>query len=313
MPDNFLKLSVVIPCFNAAATLAQQLDALSSQQWSEPWELVFSDNGSTDNSREIAMAYKNRFPSFQVVDASARRGGPYALNAGAKAARAERFAVCDADDEVAPGWVAAMGEALSRYDVVCGRFLFDKFNEPAEAEKWSEAWKDGFYRGRFLPGGGSGNYGIRREVHEAVGGFDECLPHGYDADYFWRLQLEGFTLHHVPDAAIQIRIGRVSPSLNLLYRRGKVRAASNYWSYKRYQSFGMIPPRSFGKSLLSWLKVLRRGLYEGAKSRETRWTWLQQFAQQTGEVAGQIQGRLTNPCKPYLRARDVSTGHTQAK
>jgi glycosyltransferase involved in cell wall biosynthesis len=294
-----MKLSVIIPCLNAEATLAEQLEALSVQQWSEPWELIISDNGSTDNSGEIARSYKDRFPSFKVVDASVRRGGPYALNTGAKAASSDRFAVCDADDEVAPGWVAAMGNALSRYDVVCGKFLFDKFNKPAQAEKWNQAWKDGFYKGRFLPGGGSGNFGIRRWVHEAVGGFDECLPHGYDADYFWRLQLEGFELHHVLEAVIQVRMGRVSPSLSSLYRRGRIRTASNYWSYKRYRHFGMLPPPPLKESLVIWLSVLRRGARAWVRNKQTKVAWLQQFAQLTGELLGQLQGRITNPCKPY--------------
>lgn len=294
-----MELSVIIPCLNAEATLAVQLEALATQQWSEPWELIISDNGSTDNSVEIAREYKHRFPSFRIVDASGRRGGPYALNMGAREAISDRLACCDADDEVAPRWVAAMGDALTRHDVVCGRFKFDKFNEAHLAEQSAQAWKDGLYKGRFLPGGGSGNFGIRKWLHEAIGGFDECLPHAYDADYFWRLQLEGFKLHYLPEAVIQVRMGRVNPSFSLMYRRGKNRAASNYWCYKRYRYLGMLPPPSLKTSLSKWLPLLKIIPRVALQNKHKRSEWLMRFAQESGTVVGQLWGRLTSPCKPY--------------
>lgn len=302
-----MKLSVIIPCLNAGATLAVQLEALAAQQWSEPWELIISDNGSTDDSVKIAHTYKDRFASFRVIDASARRGGSSACNIGALAAKADSFAICDADDEVAPGWVAAMGEALGSHCVVCGRFSFDKFNEPHQARSAALAWKDGLYKGRFLPGGGSGNYGIRRRIHEAIGGFDESLPHAYDADYFWRLQLEGFALHYLPEAVVEVRIGRVNPSLPSLYRRGKNRAASNYWLYKRYRQFGMLPPEPLQKSLASWFYALKaaRACVQGKQKRDV---WLQQLAHRTGDLLGEIQGRITDPCPPF---HPTTKGHSE--
>ena len=109
-----------------------------------------------------------------------------------------------------------------------GQFRFDKFNEPRQTERAAQQWKDGLYKGQFLPGGGAGNLGIRRWLHEAIGGFDECLPRFADADYYWRLQLEGFELHYVPEAIVQVRQARVNPTLPYLYRRGRTRTATNY-------------------------------------------------------------------------------------
>jgi glycosyltransferase involved in cell wall biosynthesis len=94
------------------------MDALANQSWSEPWEVVVANNKSTDDSMGIVEGYKKQLPNLRIVDASVRQGQPYALNVGAACAQGEAIAFCDADDEVAPGWVAAMGEALSRYDFV---------------------------------------------------------------------------------------------------------------------------------------------------------------------------------------------------
>jgi len=302
-----LNLSVVIPCLNAEATLAQQLEALASQQWPGAWELIIADNGSTDTSIEIAREYEKAFSHFQIIDASARRGGPYAINMGVKAANSDYLAVCDADDEVEPGWVASMGEALKKHDIVCGRFLFDKFNDPQTATQSAEAWKDGLYTGRFLPGGGSGNFGVRRFIHEQIGGFDECLPHAYDADYFWRIQLEGYPLHYLAEAAIQIRVGRINPSLRSIFRRSKIRFASNYWCYKRYRAYGMLPPPPLKGSLVQLARTIKNGARVYWQKEQRRDSWPGQFAQQAGEVLGQIQGRLTNPCRPY-RPNKMSMG-----
>lgn len=301
-----MKLSVIIPCLNGEATIAEQLEALAAQKWEEPWELIVSDNGSTDRSMAIARNYEDRFPGFQIVDASARRGGPYALNMGARAANSDKLACCDADDEVAPGWVAAMGEALSTYDIVCGRFKFDKFNEPHIAKRSADAWKDGLYTGRFLPGGGSGNFGVKRWLHDSVGGFDEYLPHGYDADYFWRVQLEGYALHYESEAVVQVRIGRVNPALPYLFRRSKNRAASNYWTYKRFRHLGIHPPPTLRSSFNMWLHTFRKLMHACLRDQQKKQVWLEKIVQQTGDFVGQFQGRLTNPLQPYQPSRRSS-------
>ncbi|HEY4573152.1 MAG TPA: glycosyltransferase family A protein, partial [Thermoanaerobaculia bacterium] len=104
-----MKLSVVIPCLNAAATLGVQLAALTRQSWPGGWEVIVADNGSTDGSREIVESYRGRLPGLALVDASDRRGQAHARNLGAAAATGDALLFCDADDEVAPGWMEALG------------------------------------------------------------------------------------------------------------------------------------------------------------------------------------------------------------
>jgi GT2 family glycosyltransferase len=144
-------------------------------------------------------------------------------------------------------------------------------------------------------------------VHEVIGGFDECLPHAYDADYFWRLQLEGFELNYLPDAIIQVRTGRVSPSLSYMYSRGKNRPASNYWCYKRYRHLGMQAPTPLKKTIAAWLRLLKRGLRGRLQSKQSRDEWLQQFAQRSGNLMGELQGRIANPCRPYNPGKKALT------
>ena len=303
-----MELSVIIPCLNGGATLSTQLDALAAQKWSKPWELIISDNGSTDNSMEIARRYKEHFQDFRIIDSSDKMRQSHALNVAVRAAKAEKVAFCDADDEVAPGWVAAIGDALSKHDVVHGQFYFDKFNEPNHAEAVAKEWKNGLCQKLFLPGGGAGNLGIWRWAHDAIGGFDECIPRFEDSDYYWKLQLEGFELHYAPEAIVQVRIGRVKPSFSYLYRRHRTMAAGKQFLYKRYRPLGMRPHPPFRKSLAAWLGVFRKAKV-CIRSKRQRDAWLLEFAQTTGYLMGEIQGRATNPCKPYLPGEKSSDRH----
>lgn len=297
--NNAIKLSVVIPCLNAEATLPTQLTALSAQTWTELWEVVVVDNGSSDRSISIAHAFQNRLPALTIVVANKRKGAAHARNVGVTAAQSDNIAFCDADDEVAADWVRIMGEGVKRYGIVYGRFRFEKFNDPLTASQSNKVWENGLYKGRFLPGGGSGNLGIRRPIHQAIGGFEESLPRSEDADYYWRLQLEGFRLHFLPKAVVQVRRERVNYRLRQIYRRRKDTVASNYWSYQRYKHMGMLPPPPITKSLAAWAKLVKPLIRMRLRSKRHQAVWLKQFTHHFGEIVGQLEGRLRTPCKPY--------------
>jgi glycosyltransferase involved in cell wall biosynthesis len=125
-----MKLSVIIPCYNADSTIATQIEALASQYWSEAWEVIVADNGSTDETRATVEQYRKLFENFRVVDASDRRGSAHARNVGARLAVGEALAFCDADDAVATGWVAAIGEAVAEHSFVASRMEWEKLNPP---------------------------------------------------------------------------------------------------------------------------------------------------------------------------------------
>ncbi len=56
-----LRVSVVVPGRNAAATLGSSLHSLRSQDWpKESLEIIYADDASTDESIEIASAFADR-------------------------------------------------------------------------------------------------------------------------------------------------------------------------------------------------------------------------------------------------------------
>ena len=235
-----MKLSVIIPCYNGVDTIATQLEALAKQDWSEPWEVIVSDNGSTDDSLAIVESYRSQLPHLRIVDASARRGQPYALNVGAQAATGDALAFCDADDEMAPGWVAAIGEALSRHDFVASRFEFTKLNEPWALEARSgghgicgqENELPKIAYPPYLPFAGGCGLGVKKSIHDAVGGHDESLPYLHDTDYCFKIQLLGVELHFVPAAVVHIRCHH---TFRGIFRQARLWAQYGITVYKKYK------------------------------------------------------------------------------
>ena len=50
-------VSVIVPVYNSSATLAQVLGALSRQNCFQPFEVIVVDDGSTDNTADIAASF----------------------------------------------------------------------------------------------------------------------------------------------------------------------------------------------------------------------------------------------------------------
>ena len=202
------EISVIIACLNGEATLAETLGSLAAQRWDRPWEIVFADNGSTDASRAIFLERAARHPqvAMRLVDASARRGKAHALNLAIRAAAGRSLLFCDADDTVAPGWLAAMGRALETHDLVAARFDLRALNpdwtlaeRPHDPDRLAVLPFE-----PFCPVAGGATLGFRREVFAATGDFDPAFAALEDTDFCIRAHLAGFELVFVPELMADI-------------------------------------------------------------------------------------------------------------
>ena len=281
--STFIKLSVIVPFYNAEETLALELDALVGQSWSQPWEIVLVDNRSTDRSREIAESYLSKLNNLRIVDAFERQGQPHALNTGIRAARGESVALCDADDEVAPGWVAAMGEALDRHQFVACRIDTAKLNPPWLHGHDQEKGLQQIWYPPWLPHAGGGTLGFRKALFDAVGEFDHSLPYLHDTDFCFRAQQLGHELHFVPDAVLHMR------------RRDCLQ--SHYRQSRNYAEYNVILARKYwspGESSGNFHKAFLRGWYDLARglpklrSEAGRYGWMWNFGRQVGRLRGML-------------------------
>lgn len=86
-------VSVIIPCFNAEKTLKETIESVLSQTYA-PIEIIVIDDGSSDNSVDIAKLFGD-----QIIVLQKENGGPAsARNAGIRLSRGMYIAFVDADD-----------------------------------------------------------------------------------------------------------------------------------------------------------------------------------------------------------------------
>ena len=100
--ENSLSISVIIATLNRADSLEEALASLV-RQVRQPDEVVVVDNGSTDNTKEIALSFRDRLNIKYVYEG--QRGIPYARNAGVRNATKDVVAFIDDDCIAHKNWL----------------------------------------------------------------------------------------------------------------------------------------------------------------------------------------------------------------
>ncbi len=93
------RLSVVVPAYNEAGTLAEVLDQLVTREFAEvDAEVIVVESGSTDGTREIARAYAKR-GQVKLIEEETPRGKGHAVRTGLAACTGDVILIQDADLE----------------------------------------------------------------------------------------------------------------------------------------------------------------------------------------------------------------------
>lgn len=288
-----MKLSVILPCFNGARTIAIQLEALARQQWTGVWELIVVNNGSTDQSMTIVEQYRNCFPDVKIVDAykssGQRRGVAYSYTVGLEAATGDAFVFCEADDEVGTGWLAAMAEALEQHDFVASALEYSRLNQAwLVANAWGQqsagVGLSTMSPPLFLPYASGCSFGMKRIVYETVGAPDETCMAAWDTDYCWRAHLAGIELHFAPEAVLHYRLRHKHLER---YRQGLKWAESHAVLLRKYSqpfsAFKLL--RYFVRKGWAFLThLLKLVLCLHSRKRFAEWVW------GLGWTIGELQG-----------------------
>jgi glycosyltransferase involved in cell wall biosynthesis len=101
-----MRFSVVIPCYNESAYIADTINSLRRSAFGGACEIVVVDNNCTDDTAEIARRLGVR------VVAEERRGVCNARQRGAEASRGEIIVSADADTIYPPGWLSTIDAAF---------------------------------------------------------------------------------------------------------------------------------------------------------------------------------------------------------
>lgn len=177
-------ICVVIPTLNEADSISATLDALNAQS-ALPEQIVIADAGSADRTAEIGRAWGCR-----IVPGGLPGVG---RNNGARETDAGWILFLDADVTVpAHGIADAMTTAeKDRLDALSCWFVPDVTGWPVRFTHWLSAAY--FWLSTRLGWAHSigGFMLVRRQVHEAIGGFDETVLVAEDQDYALRISRVG--------------------------------------------------------------------------------------------------------------------------
>ena len=142
-----VKVSVIIPIFNAADYLRPALDSVVSQTLREI-EVICVDDGSTDNSLEIIKEYQQNDERVRIVTET-NAGPALARNNGIRRARGEYIAFLDDDDFYEPQFLEVLYNRSKEHDLDIAISNYDIFNmrhssfQKAAAEEHEEIFEEG--------------------------------------------------------------------------------------------------------------------------------------------------------------------------
>lgn len=236
------RVSVIIPAYNAAAVLSETLASVQAQTYPD-WEIVLADDGSTDDTAEIAAAT----PGVTVVPTEGGLGPAGARNRALARATGELMALLDADDLWDPAFLT---EQVALFDaeeartpgvgiVTCDALLLgpdgllpgtyaDRIGRPGKVTVGSLLVHNPIYGGALVP------MAIVREL----GGFDEQTWGSEDHDLWLRILETGRRLVYNPHALATYRQAATSVSANFIGM-----ARTNQVTYRRVLERGRVSPQ----------------------------------------------------------------------
>lgn len=187
---NLPHVSIIMPCYNAAAHLARSVGSVQAQTFDD-WELVAIDDGSGDDTAARLAAMAADDPRIRVFT-QPNGGVSRARNRGLSEARGRCIAFLDADDDWHPDFLARMTGALqAEPDVVlayCGwqniglsggraqPFVPPDYETPDKREKLFAGCRWPIHATL-----------TRREAVTAAGGFDTALKNAEDYAMWLRI------------------------------------------------------------------------------------------------------------------------------
>lgn len=134
-----IKLSIIVPVYNVAAYLGKCLTSLVNQDIDRSIvEIIVINDGSTDNSLDIATEYEKKWNNIQVV--SQKNGGlGAARNTGIRLAKGEYLLFVDSDDYLTHNCLGTLLEKLVSDNLDILRFNYQSIDENYEPIAKSKA------------------------------------------------------------------------------------------------------------------------------------------------------------------------------
>jgi GT2 family glycosyltransferase/radical SAM superfamily enzyme YgiQ (UPF0313 family) len=209
-------VSIIIPVFNRADLTRQCLTKLAEVTDGVRYEVIVVDNHSTDETPEFLAGLSG---DIHVIRNEDNLGFAKACNQGAKAARGKYLVFLNNDTIPLQNWIQPLVQEVEQNDrtaVVGSKLLYEDGTIQHAGVAFSRVWFTPYHVYSGLPADAPCvNYRrefqsitaacmlVRREVFEAVGGFDEGYRNGFeDVDLCLKIREQGRRLIYRPDSVL---------------------------------------------------------------------------------------------------------------
>ena len=281
-------VTVVLPVYNGARTIADELDAVLSQSTEFTFELVVVDNDSTDETPRIVDAVAERDPRVRRIVARDEHNLSYVRNAGVAAAAGRFVLFCDDDDVVAPGWLQAMASALTEHAFVASRMEYALLNSPDVMRGRAEFQADGLIE-LFGYVVANGAIGVHKTVWDALGGNDEHLGvAGEDFDFAIRAQRDLDVTPVFVDGAVYHYRQRAGARSTWIQARRYGR--SHVALYRRYGAGRVDLRTERRRAVREWWWIITRAPLLVQSHRRVRWA--RKAGMRVGRLVGSFKERV---------------------
>lgn len=199
-------VSVIIPCYNQAEYLSSTLDSVLAQTYRN-WEAIIVNDGSPDNTDEIAKRYIDKDSRIKYIYQK-NQGLATSRNVGIKNSNGEYILPLDADDLIEPTYLEKAINHFNRFPdtklVYCKADLFGKINSPWELQTYdydSFIWENCIFCSAFF----------KRSDYNKTDGYNPNMIHGYeDWDFWLSLLKKDDKVYRIDEVLFYYRVKEVS-------------------------------------------------------------------------------------------------------
>lgn len=233
MNENVPYVSVVVPVFNAERFIEGNIASLLSQSYlKDRYEIIIVDNGSLDNTSNIAKKYPVKYIEEREV-----RSSYAARNKGVAAAKGDVIAFTDADCIADKDWITNGVQCLMRSgcDLVGGRVNFILSSKRTAAEIFdSIVHMNNEMNIKKKRGAVTANMITYSEAFKKIGMFKADVVSGGDIEWSNRAIEAGLGIQYCDRAVVDHPARSMSELLRKSYRVGKGSLA--IWKGRGYSS-----------------------------------------------------------------------------
>ena len=141
---NNISVSIIVPIYNVEKYLAKCLNSLERQTFDDI-EIIMVNDGSTDNSGDIAKTYANKNENFCLINRE-NGGLSAARNSGLDVAKGEYVYFLDSDDFLADDAIEKLYKKAKAEDLDQLRFVAYTFEDGTKNYLWTRDRSEGGYK-----------------------------------------------------------------------------------------------------------------------------------------------------------------------